>query len=274
MSSNYFEGQPAGGGGPSTSGGFIGVPDDHSVPATLADYFKPGGATRVNGMEFPTNAPHVPQYRDGAEQNIRRLSAENLARLQAQLASVGLIGPETKFRVGVPDSTTVTAYKRLLEVANNYAISDSDALDLLAKTPQLRGDGTQIGPDGQVVGGPSKSVNTTVSDPVFTDAVTARATLRATLSDRLGRAPTADEYHRYRTLLSNEEAGQDVTTTITRTDGEGKSRTRVKRSDDTTDPSAAAVADDFSRRGKLGREANTHVAATDYFNIIDRLTGG
>ena len=93
------------------------------------------------------------------------------------------------------------------------------------------------------------------------------------MADRLGRAPTADEYYKFKQLLSNEEAGQDVTTQTTTSDGQGNTKTRVKRSDDTTDPTAADLADDFSRRGALGREANT-VQAARYFDVIERLVRG
>jgi len=235
-------------------------------------------------MSMPTNAPHMPLYADGAEQAVRRMSVEDIARLQASLAKAGLIGPSTKFRVGMPDSTTVSAYKKLLETANNYAITDVEALDLLATKPQATGSQATGGTStsGGSAGGASAAqdlsrteTQTRTDDPVFTDPMTARATLRGTLSDRLGRDPTADEYHKFRTLLSNEEGGQDTTTTVTKYGKRGQVKSsRSTPSDRTTDPSADVIADDMSRTGKLGKEANTFQAATGFFGVLDRLTGG
>jgi hypothetical protein len=269
---DYLSGLPQGG-GTSSSSGMIGVPDGYSVPANDADFFKPGGSMSTGGMLFPTGQPHQPQYEDGSENVVRRMSVENLARLQSQMARVGLIGPSTKFRVGIPDPTTVTAYKKLLTIANNYAISDVQALDFLAENPEATG-AQAVGADGSTAGGPTRSVHKQVNDPVFTDPLTARAVLRQTLEDRLGRAPTSDEYQRLRKQLSNSEGGQDVTTSITTTDGQGNSKTRSKPSDTTTDPSADVIADDMSRRGALGKEANTRQIGNGYYDAIASLIGG
>lgn len=275
----YLAGQPTASkpaqAAPAGGEDMLGVPDGYSVPPTLGDWFRPERQVFAGGNLVGATST-FPQYPEGAEQRIRNLSVENLARLQGQLATVGLIGPETRFRVGVPDSTTITAYKRLLEVANNYAISDSEALDMLARTPSMLGGDVTLDEDGNPImaaeEGPTRTVNKTITEPTFTDPLTARAIVREAMQARLGRAPTADEYQDFRKLLSNSEAGQDVTTTVTTTDGKGHSKTRVKHSDDTTDPSADVLADQFTRKGKLGREANT-VQAASFMDVIARRVG-
>lgn len=279
-----YEAATGGGSDDSTtsSGSFIGVPKGYSVPANYADAFKPGGMAYSNpggpGMMQPSGMPHQPQYPAGAENDIRQLSTENLARLQGQLAIAGLIGPETRFRVGIPDSTTINAYKTLLGVANNYAISETDALQMLKEKPSLLGNQVSVDAQGNLVGGTGASLahtetRTDTNDPMFTDPVTARGVLRDTLQQRLGREPTADEYHQFRHLLRNKEGGQDVTTTVTKYGKRGQVKSSVSTpSDNTTDPSAADVADDMSRRGDLGREANV-VRAASFMDIIARRVG-
>lgn len=278
MATGYYGGAPTGASaadqqGSPTAGSFIGVPDGYSVAPSLGDWFRPEQQIIGPQGQLLGAADRQPQYPDGYEDRLFDMTPEEIARLQAKLASAGLIGASTKFRVGIVTGTsdpTYSAFKKALGTANRYGVNVDDAVNFLAANPEVRGDGTPV----DATGGPSRSVNKTISDPVLTDPLTARATLRSTLEDRLGRAPTSDEYHQFRTLLSNAEGGQDVTTTISTTDGEGHSKTRVKRSDPTSDPSAATVADDFSRKGALGKEANTRTAGVDYYDAIASLIGG
>jgi hypothetical protein len=264
---------PGGAASPSGDGsGFIGVPDNNpGAPPSLGDWFRPEQQISTPGMLLGA-APRAPKYPDGTEDSLFDMGPEAIARLQADLASAGLIGPSTKFRVGVVMGTTdptYAAFKKALGTANTMGTTWEEAVNYLAKTPQVQGDGTVVGAPN----GPSTSVNTTTSDPVLTDPVTARATLRTTLEQRLGRAPTADEYHQFRSMLTNSEGGQDVTTVTNTPDGQGNITRHVKHSDPTSDPSAADLADQFSRRGKVGKEANTHQIATDYYGAVASLIG-
>lgn len=202
---------------------------------------------------------------------VQSLPAEQMATLQAQLAQAGFT-TESYTPTGTLDDETRKALLELKRTASATGVDDLTALRTTLETKAQVEAGILPGGDG-TAGGPSRSVNKTITEPVFTDAMTARATVRDAMRARLGREPTADEYHQFRNLLSNSEAGQDVTTQVTRTDGQGNTTTRVKRSDDTTDPSPDTVADDMLRRGELGKEANT-VTAASFFDIIAGKVGG
>ena len=151
------------GAGATTSGGdtagsrsMIGVPKDYPGPApNYADFFRPGGHIDTGGMIAPSGAYlHPPQYASGEElSRLTALSAEDLARLQGAMAQAGLIGPKTKFRAGVVDSTTRTAYKKLLTVANQNGTSDIDALKYLRNNPESVGEDAAEGRFGTVNAG-------------------------------------------------------------------------------------------------------------------------
>ena len=198
---------------------------------------------------------------------VSSLPPEQLAVLQSQLSKAGLT-PSTYTPTGTLDDETKAALLELKRTAQSTGLSDMETLRTRINTQAMVAAG---GVDGT---GPSTTTNKTITEAQFTDPMTVRAMFRQTLTDRLGREPTAGEYQRARKLISNSEGGQDVTTTVTRNDGQGNTVSRVKHKDDTTDPSPDVILDDYSRRGKLGREANTFTAATDYLGVIDRLTGG
>jgi len=192
---------------------------------------------------------------------VQAMPPEQLAQLQAALARAGLT-PGSYRPTGVLDEDTTAA---LLELKRDAAASGLSDMDTLR---------TRIETAAQAeAAGPRRSRNRTVTAPVFTDPATARATARATFTSELGREPTAAEYAAYRARLRDAEAGADVTTTTTTAGPGGNTRTRVSRSDDTTDPSAAVVADEMVRRGALGRERNTKMAAIDYYQAAMSILG-
>jgi len=266
---DYLAGQPGGSGGPEEDRDFIGVPDGYTTPYRGTEII-PGTVQ----MRPDINPVIVgPSYEDGTEYAITRLSVEEIARLQGRLAQAGLIGPETRFRIGVADTTTIGAYKRALETANRYGMNVTEAIDMLATTPSAMGN--QVGEDDtfSADGGPSRSRNVTIQDPTFTDPATAQATARSVFENELGRAPTDAEYARYQAKLRAAESGRDKTVTVTTADGQGNTRTRVRRSDNTTDPSADVVADEMVRSGRLGRERNVKMAAIDYYQAAMSILG-
>lgn len=196
---------------------------------------------------------------------VQALPPEELAVLQAELQRAGLT-PSTFRPTGTLDDDTRSALLELKRTAQASGMSDLDTLrqraSMIAAADLDSGSGS---------GTPGKS--RTVSDPVYTDPMTARAVLRDAMTTRLGRAPTSDEYHQFREALSNAEGGQDITTQTTKIGKNGVPTTRVHRSDPTSDPTPDVVADDMLQRGALGREANT-VQAASYFDVIARLVGG
>lgn len=239
-------------------GGSAGGEDD-----ALADGFGLTGPT--SGLRSPDaidNPRNILQITTSV--GVQALPPEEMAQLQQQLALAGLT-PDG-FQSGTLDDHTEKALNELKAISATMGMSDMDTLRVRIEQAALA--------EAGMAGGASGGVHRTVSEPVFTDPLTARNIVRAAMQDRLGRAPTADEYHQFRTSLSNSEGGQDVTTQTTSTNAKGVSTTKVTRSDDTTDPSPTDLADEFTRTGKLGKEANTRTIATDYYGVVDRLIGG
>jgi hypothetical protein len=215
--------------------------------------------------------------------NVLAMPPEQLAVLQAQLHAAGFL-PSTYTPTGTLDDDTRKALLELKRTSSATGLSDLDTLRQTLETKAQAaagayGDSYTGGSSGAaaVDESPAVSVNKTITEPIFTDPMTARAVVRQAVEARLGRAPTSEEYHRFNKLLRNSEGGQDVTTTrsVTKpgeTDNDSRTTTRVNRSDDTTDPTADVLADDFTRRGKLGREANT-VTAASFMDVIARRVG-
>ena len=197
---------------------------------------------------------------------VQSMPPEEMAMLQQQLKAAGLT-PDGFQVSGTLDPDTQKALLELKEVSKTTGTSDMETLRTRIEAA------AQAELAGQQAAGPTTQTQTTITEPVFTDPLTARATVREAMERRLGRAPTADEYDRFHSLLTSKEGGQDVTTVTQRTGRSGNTTSRVSRSDDTTDPSAQDVAEEMTRKGKLGREANT-VQAASFFDVIARRVGG
>jgi hypothetical protein len=237
------------------------------------------GLRSPDAIDTPRNVLNIT-----SSSNVSTLPPEQMAQLQAQLIAAGYTSSTYKPTGRLDEETR----KALLELKADSTGSQMSDLDTLRERLEIRAQyeaGTLGGSSGSSGGSaaapvdnsPAVSVNKTITDPVFTDPMTARTIVRQAVEARLGRAPTSEEYHRFNKLLRNSEGGQDVVTqrSVTKpgeTDNDSISTQRISRSDDTTDPSADVIADDMTRRGKLGREANTVTAAT-FMDVIARRVG-
>jgi hypothetical protein len=164
--------------------GFIGMPRGYvAVTAGVGGPVSVRQAER--GVQYGSQIT-PPLYQVGAEMEPRSYSAEMIARLQQQLALAGLIGPETRYRVGVWDSTSINAYKNLLGHANQGGISREDALQALLTVPQAKG------LEG-LVGGGGRSYEAKINAYEFTDPARVRQTAEAAFRESLGRKPKKDE---------------------------------------------------------------------------------
>lgn len=113
----------------------LGVPEGYTVPGPkTADVL--GVSVRVPGTQMVQ-----PRYRSGDEFTPARLPPDRIAAAQRALLSAGLIGPKTKFRVGVWDEPTRSAYKNLLEFANTYGYTEDQALEVYAQSPEVNASG-------------------------------------------------------------------------------------------------------------------------------------
>lgn len=110
----------------------LGVPDGYLVERTTTTNFERGGP-RLGAVT--TSQP--PRYFDGHEFLPASFSPEKIAMLQRELATAGLIGPKTKFRVGLWDETTRNAYKNLLEYANAAGLDERAAIKRYAQAQLL-----------------------------------------------------------------------------------------------------------------------------------------
>ena len=241
----------------------------------LTGNYQPG-LRSPDAIDRPSNVLQVT-----TSANVSALPPEQLAMLQAQLLRGGFM-PSTYSPTGTLDDDTRKGLLELKRTSQATGMSDLDTLNTVINTRAQAAAGaygSDLASGGAAVdNSPSVQVNKTITEPVFTDPITARGILMDTLQARLGRAPTSEDYDQFKRLLQSSESGQDVTTVrqTTRpgkTDNDSRTTQRVTHSDDTTDPSASDLAEDMSRRGRLGREANT-VQAASVFDVIARRVGG
>lgn len=120
---------PSGGGAPAATQGPrpIGVPDDYAVPSgnpRLGVRFGGGGLFDMQwGVEQPLQTP---RYMEGDEWMPASTSPGRIAELQQQMVDAGIL--KGKYRIGVWDQSSRTAYRSLLEVANGAGVDQTEAL--------------------------------------------------------------------------------------------------------------------------------------------------
>lgn len=258
---------------------FVGsIPEGYAVkpPAKPVDPSRPtffgGDPTGPPSSSF-VGSPRFPVFREGAENDLANTSVENLARIQAGMVQAGLIGPKTKFTLGVADNVTTSAYHELLAVSNRYADADPfTTLDRLKSNGGAAGAGR---PENPVRTSTSTSTSTSSS---VTDPTTAKVVLRRTLEQELGRAPREDEVRSFVAALNGaENASPAVSTTATTSTSNQDTNTSTSTSTSTSRPSSApsaeVAADEFARSGKAGAERNTFRAATDYYDQAMSVLG-
>lgn len=111
-----------------------GLPDDYTVPGGRVPAPFRGNFGAPSTYQGP---PQTPRYFEGMEFIPASFSPEKIAMLQRELATAGLIGPKTKFRVGLWDETTRNAYKNLLEYANASGTDERTAIKRYAQAQVL-----------------------------------------------------------------------------------------------------------------------------------------
>lgn len=254
---------PGGAAAPGEDPDFIGVPDDYSVPPTLGDWFRPERQIIAAGqLQGATST--FPQYQEGTQNVLLSMSAENIARLQAQLSAVGLIGPETRFRVGVVTGTsdpTYTAFKKLLATANVYGTTWDRALNILAEKPAV----TQAELDAEKEG-PTTRTSTSTSTQDFT-RLDAEAAADAAFQEALGQDATPGQIKAMRKALNAyAEKNPSTSTTTTTTDTDGNSTSSTSSTGGVTSAGAQQIATNIARQAPNYAEVQ---AATTYMNALE-----
>lgn len=287
----YLAGGPLPGGAPTGSDEFIGVPKGYTVPVggpghggDMGDMFRDEGHTNYTlagpglARQFTsTIQPHAPLYAKGAEQQIRNMSVENLARLQGQLAEAGLIGPETRFRVGIPDDTTLAAYKKLLGVANNYAVDTDQALSMLKNTPSLMGGKVSVDKDGNLVEAGAAQYDTTGKrvDTTTTNvtALDAEQIANRAYQDALGSNATPKQRKALRAALqAYADAHPQVSTTNSTYDPD-TGRELTSNTSTTGGVDAAGLGQIAQDQAQAAPDYAEVQAATTYFNALSGALG-
>lgn len=114
--------------------GPIGVPDDYvaTVPYQLGG----GGVRSANAAEHWAGKTHdvAPRYFDGDEYAPGSQSPSEIVELQRAMARIGLLGPNTRFRLGVWDEPTAKAYRSLLAYSNQQGVDFRVAMMNLIST--------------------------------------------------------------------------------------------------------------------------------------------
>lgn len=138
-----------------------------------------------------------PRYFSGAQNTeVAGLSAEDRAELQLTLKELGLIGPKTRIRLGVWDSTSAEAFRQVLAWANTTGTTWRSALTDMMASGVAFGD---LGGDGGDAG------------PLPTNSLDVQALGKETARDVQGRGLTAGEQaqfeQRFRSLEAPHLAG-------------------------------------------------------------------
>lgn len=114
----------------------IGVPAGYTLPPdTNPAVMDALGAAGVNAQGLASSLPsRDPRYWDGDEYLPASLSPTEVARLQRQLEAAGVIEKGTKYRLGVWDEPSRSAYRSLLGYANASGLSIPDAIRRYAES--------------------------------------------------------------------------------------------------------------------------------------------
>jgi len=237
--------------GPAQQQKFLGVPEGYVAPPGRR--FGPQRTGYVKATD-----PAQPLYTEADIFTPRFTSPEDIARLQAEMARVGLFGKKPRYLNGKWDEKSQVAYEKLLRYANQGGLTDRDALADLAANGGA--EGLFVGEQEPFTGSKSqtsRSVN-------LADPTSARQMLRSTLKDKLGRAPSKAEYEQfYSALTAAQRKNPNVTTsTVSYEEGEATGSSSVSAGG----VDAGGFAEEFAQQGAIGEEANTFMVATDYYN--------
>lgn len=129
---------------PSTAGP-IGVPSDYETrPYTdytpqqrdiAAGYgYEPPVRGKPTSVATGKGGDGAWPYYDGDEYFPGQLSPQSIAALQRQMAQLGLLAPNARFRLGVWDAASQKAYRTLLAYANQQGMSYKQALNHMEAT--------------------------------------------------------------------------------------------------------------------------------------------
>jgi len=227
------------------------------------------------------------------EVGVRSMPPEVLSTLQYQMSLAGLYTDGYK-ETGALDDKTVDALQKLKKVAGREGMSDlatltsmvrqgvtADALEEQAKAAETEAKEQVKAREAQAKSQAAANVDlsavrtqTSRTEAMLTDPMTARETVRRVMESELGRAPDAAEYKRFVANLRDQEAGDDVSTTTSVYGRKGRLKSSsTARADDTQDVTPDVLASQMVRSGALGKERNTKMAGVDYYQAAMSVLG-
>jgi len=202
--------------------------------------------------------------------------------LQYQMSLAGLYTDGFK-ETGALDDKTVDAFQKLKAISAREGMSDLAVLNSMIRQG-LTADALEEQEKARETQAKAKAAanvdrsavrtQTSRSEALFTDPVTAKDTVRRVMETELGRAPDAAEYRRFVANLRAQEAGDDISTTTSVYGRKGNLKSSAStRLDDTQDVTPDVLANSMVRSGKLGKERNTTMAGTDYYQAAMNVLG-
>lgn len=252
-------------GGKLPEGQYIGLPDS-VPPAGMPDpargplAYQPGGSVYSEQVPAAAQSSQFQPYKQGDEYKLRDLPPETISQIQMAMKTAGLLSKDAGIVTGTVDNTTLGAWRELLGISNRQGMNPFAVLQQAAQNAQSQ----------QALRRSATSTSTSVN---LTDPVTAHAIARNAIAQATGRAPTEDEYQSFLSSLNGmEQANPSVTSSTTTYDPNGDTHTTSTNSG-TGAPSPTAFADEFVHKGKLGVEANTYAAATDFYKQAMQVLG-
>lgn len=265
-------------GGAEDDTAFIGVPDGYQFLDTsrVPTPGSPAAFRMVENGDMPHPAP--PQYPKGSELSLRGMSPEAIARIQQGLSLAGLIGPDTRYHLGVADPTTISRYRTLLGYANQGGVTAEEALQELIANPVDNAGSSSL----------KRNTSTSVNTVTLQDPATLRAAAHAAFKSATGRGRQVDDKavdrfvrefqkqqadpQRHVQKIQDQEAAKQLEREQTLAAGGDPGNAAFSREVDVTMPDMQSRADEFART-QAPAEAGAH-DISNQFNTFLKLLGG
>lgn len=242
-------------------GKFYGVPDDYvSIGAPRTPVSRSPNAIDY-AAQPRVSAPRYQTASDDDRRLLMNLGPEAVRSVQMALAEVGLIKPNSAYRVGVVDNTTRNAFADLLGYANQEGLDWKTALVKYAGDGGMQGDGDVVGGIGGGGEPAEAGVVTDVANPITLEQQVQQAAL-----SRLGRKLRGGEVQRFITVYQSLERGSNSDVVVAQQQAQGGVSSEV-----TAGPSMDASALDY-----VDDTFATEAASQDtygYFEALKSLVG-
>lgn len=188
-------------------GKFYGVGDDYAAVRPARPHSRPANPRQADGIAERVTTPRYQTASDDDRRLLMNLGPEAVRQVQMALSEVGLIKPNSAYRVGVVDNTTRNAFADLLGYANQEGLDWKTALVKYAGEGGMEGDGDAVGSGG--VGGGGGAVEPGDVNRA-TNQLTIEQQMQQVARERLGRKLNAKEVSKFVSLYRGMERGYNA----------------------------------------------------------------